>query len=319
MIIIYSLFSGIYGIRIITQGVRIRTWVPNTDTPVIKLHSIETTILSLLDDLLESFDNDFPTQLLLLDLSSAFYTINLDLLIYRLKLIGLEDTVLLWFSNYITNRTDSAKINKSISPKRKIIFGVHQGSSLSPILFCIYIPPINKLVKSFLSVKYNMYADDIEIHTDCHKSSNIHLQACLTTINNWFINNYLSLNPNVTVLMNLSPQNSLPTTISPQMYLGHTLIPPSTTSKYLGIDINNKLTFNKHISILKSSTFHHLLNINKIRPYITTSTALTITQTLILSRLHYCIPIILSSHNKYFTNIDRLTNRSLRLIYRLKN
>ena len=31
--IIYNLSSGIYGIRIITQDVR--TWVPNTDTPVI--------------------------------------------------------------------------------------------------------------------------------------------------------------------------------------------------------------------------------------------------------------------------------------------
>ena len=46
-----------------------------------KLHSTETTILSLLDDLLKSLDNDLPTQLLLLDISSAFDTINLDLLI----------------------------------------------------------------------------------------------------------------------------------------------------------------------------------------------------------------------------------------------
>ena len=33
--IIYSLSSGIYGFRIITQGFRIRAWVPNTDTPII--------------------------------------------------------------------------------------------------------------------------------------------------------------------------------------------------------------------------------------------------------------------------------------------
>ena len=33
--ILYSLSSGIYGVRIITYGVHIRTWVPNTDTPVI--------------------------------------------------------------------------------------------------------------------------------------------------------------------------------------------------------------------------------------------------------------------------------------------
>ena len=162
-----------------------------------KLHSTETTILSLLDDLLKSLDNDFPTQLMLLDLSSAFDTINLDLLIYRLKLIGLEDTVLLWFSNYITNRTYSTKINKSISPKHKVIFGVPQGPYLSPILFCIYLLPLSKLIKSFPTVKYNIYADDIEIHADCHQSSKIHLQACLTTINNWLTNNYLLLNPNI--------------------------------------------------------------------------------------------------------------------------
>ena len=44
-----------------------------------KLHSTKTTILSLLNDLLKSLDNNLPTQLLLLDLSSAFDTINLDL------------------------------------------------------------------------------------------------------------------------------------------------------------------------------------------------------------------------------------------------
>ena len=34
-LIIYSVSSGIEGVRIITQVVRIRKWVPNTDTPVI--------------------------------------------------------------------------------------------------------------------------------------------------------------------------------------------------------------------------------------------------------------------------------------------
>ena len=33
--IIYRLSSGICGVRIIIQGVRILKWVPNTDTPVI--------------------------------------------------------------------------------------------------------------------------------------------------------------------------------------------------------------------------------------------------------------------------------------------
>ena len=43
-----------------------------------------------------------------------------------------------------------------------------------------------------------MYADDIEIHTDCHQQSNIQLHSCLTTINNCLTNNYLLHNPNKT-------------------------------------------------------------------------------------------------------------------------
>ena len=41
----------------------------------------------------------------------------------------------------------------------------------------------------------------------------------------------------------ISPPKSLPTTIFPQMYLGHTLIIPSTLSPYIGIHINNKINF----------------------------------------------------------------------------
>ena len=43
--IIYSLSICIYGSNIITQGDRIRTWVPNTDTPIIYGIKILNTIL----------------------------------------------------------------------------------------------------------------------------------------------------------------------------------------------------------------------------------------------------------------------------------
>ena len=101
------------------------------------------------------------------------------------------------------------------------------------------------------------------------------------------------------------------------MYIGHTLTPPSTTPTYLSIHINNKLTFVKHISILKVfKTFHNIFNINKIRPYITTSTNyypdFNSVSTILLHTYTTFFP------QKYFTTIDRLTNRSLRLIYGLK-
>ena len=45
------------------------------------------------------------------------------------------------FSNDITNRTYSTKINKSLSPKRKVIFGVPQNSPSPYIIMYLPNPP----------------------------------------------------------------------------------------------------------------------------------------------------------------------------------
>ena len=119
----------------------------------------------------------------------------------------------------------------------------------------------------------------------------------------------------LTPIRQCSPPNSLPTTILPQMYLGHTLIHTSTTLTYLGIHINNKLTFDKHISTFKSSTVHHLFNIkntslhrniHRTNYYLYFNSRLlyidikkVLRKSFFISMLLYCIPILLSSHNKY--------------------
>ena len=63
--------------------------------------------------------------------------------------------------------------------------------------------------------------------------------------------------------MNCSPPESITTTLVPQMYLCHTLKHPSNIYKYLGIHINNILTFDKQLSTLKAYTFHNLFNLKK--------------------------------------------------------
>ena len=47
------------------------------------------------------------------------------------------------------------------------------------------------------------------MYADCYQSSNIHLQACLTTINNWLTNKYLLLNPNNNLYVILSTNSVL--------------------------------------------------------------------------------------------------------------
>ena len=75
-----------------------------------KHHSTETALTSVLNDLLTTLDDNQCIQMVLLDLSSAFDTINHDILINRLYYLGISDAPLLWFKSYLSNRSSSVQI-----------------------------------------------------------------------------------------------------------------------------------------------------------------------------------------------------------------
>ena len=112
-------------------------------------HSIETTLLSLFDNIYWSLDVDRSIQLILLDLSSAFDTIKHAVLINQLQSVCISNIPLKWCMNYLTNRTYMyTQWNSIVNDKHQNIssqtkfprkVGVPQVSILSPILFELYM------------------------------------------------------------------------------------------------------------------------------------------------------------------------------------
>ena len=68
-----------------------------------KNHSTETVLLKLVNDIRINFDKSNVTVLLLLDLSAAFDTVSVDILLNILSVeIGVRSTVYNWFKSYLT-------------------------------------------------------------------------------------------------------------------------------------------------------------------------------------------------------------------------
>ena len=81
-----------------------------------KHHSTETALLCVTNDIKIAIDSKKGTILVMIDLSSAFDTIDHSILLSRLELrYGITSVVLEWFRSYFYGRVQQVNIDDSFS------------------------------------------------------------------------------------------------------------------------------------------------------------------------------------------------------------
>ena len=83
-----------------------------------------------------------------------------DILPAKLRIYGVDNLELTWFTSYLTNRKQLCKVNGICSKTKDIHCGVPQGSCLGPLLFLLCI---NDLPFAIKKGKVTMYADGTSI------------------------------------------------------------------------------------------------------------------------------------------------------------
>ena len=287
-----------------------------------KLHSTETAALEFIDKILKHLDSGKLPIAVFIDLSKAFDTIDHKILLYKLQYYGVSGTALLWFKNYLSNRSQFVQINDTQSNLLNLTTGVPQGSILGPLLFIIYVNDI-----CFASTKFKavLYADDTSIESplcsfnfspqssDALLSQTINRE--LSIIHNWFTVNKLSLNSKKTKFMIFHyPQLSRNSIPKLKLEINNNEIEMSSEFNFLGIILDETLSWHPHITYLGNKISRAIGIMNKLKNLLPQRTLHTLYNSLVLPHIYYGVLVWGFKAKRIF----QLQKRAVRIIYRTK-
>jgi hypothetical protein len=185
-----------------------------------------------------------------IDLKKAFDTVCHPILLEKLRNIGVTDNAHKIFESYLSNRVQIVKINDIVSSPQPITCGVPQGSIIGPLLFLTYINDISELR---LNGEVSLFADDTSIFYFGSTVDEIQKKAQedLNTLHSWFQRNLLTINVSKTSYIIFKARNKkINHDIS--LSINDIQIKQSTEEKYLGLILDNELTWKPHIEKIKS-------------------------------------------------------------------
>ncbi|KFM66762.1 RNA-directed DNA polymerase from mobile element jockey, partial [Stegodyphus mimosarum] len=181
--------------------------------------------------------------LLMLDVAKAFDRVWHEGLIYKLIQQQMKRELIELIVSFITNRKFTVSVGQDLSTIRDIAAGVPQGSILCPILYLMYVadfPNPQRGDNYFMGC----YADDtaLAVKSANAKHAITKLQDMMPNIEEWCTKWRISINAQKSQLLIIRRKHrKVP--IRKKLYLLGSEVPQVNNAKYLGVVLNDNLTW----------------------------------------------------------------------------
>ena len=124
--------------------------------------------------------------------------------------------------------------------------------------------------------------------------------------------NKLYLNKKKSKLINVPAYT--PIYCLPVVKIDNLLITPGDQIKYLGIVINNSFNLKSHITNISKKSNYQLMNILKIRKFITTKLCKQLINSLAFSQIDYCSSLLFNLPSSHIKPLNRIIKSGIRTI-----
>lgn len=217
-----------------------RSLIPDHQFGFRKQHGTIEQVHRLVETIHTTFENKQYCTAAFLDISQAFDKVWHQGLLYKIKKT-LPINYYLFIKSYLDNRYFYINEENEISDLSAILAGVPQGSVMGPTLYLLYTSDLPQTD----GVLIGTFADDTAV-LSVHKNPTVArntLQNSINNISTWLNDWRIKANEtkSVQVTFTLNQGTCSPITIN------QTEIPQEDTAKYLGIYLDRRLTWKKHI------------------------------------------------------------------------
>ena len=273
-------------------------------------YSCQHVILQLTEYWRKSLDSDESVGTIATDLSKAFDYMPHGLLLAKLNAYGVSRDACRLLICYLCNRKQRVRVHGDSSEWSTINRGVPQGSVLGPLLFNIFL---NDLFYCDIDSAICNYADDNHL---CNSRKSIDdlkvaIEKDAFQAFTWFKSNNMDANPDKFQLIAMNRKGSIDLSIS---ILGNTIC-SSDSMKVLGVTLDTKLSFDKHVSDICGKASAQISVLKRLSRYLNETSRIQIYKSFISSNFTYCPAAWIFCGKKNSNKLEKLQERALRFVF----
>ena len=275
-------------------------------------------LLRLSEEAHVAFGKKQVVAALFLDAEAAFDRCWHQGIQYKLKKnLNLPDRFIRLISSFLTDRSLTVVYEGCHSERILLKAGTPQGSPLSPLIYLIYVNDFPDEINKNCSL--SQFADDTALWTQAytHAYAIRKLQTGLNYLEGWCRRWRVKLNGDKSKLVFLSRNNIKPDE-NYSLHLFNDVVRPSKQAKFLGIQIDERLSFKQHFDAIHTSTARRLnvlrvLSRNDVKPII----LLRLYKIYIRSIIEYGSFSFICAPKIFISKLQKIQNEALRVCLRL--